>query len=154
MATLKYCFLTITLYEPCSDSSGDSAQLKPLSVIFFAQVNLRTMTPSGLLSVKLFGNELDLFTLKDLQWLEEDDLPLVDIIDLLRTLSRGIDKTYTKSIVFLEESYVVPTCLGIPLNLSINGTSVTSVHVQGKADLLNMFWGKKRAVVKGTVKPR
>ena len=112
------------------------------------------MTPSGLLSVKLFGNELDLFTLKDLQWLEEDDLPLVDIIDLLRTLSRGIDKTYTKSIVFLEESFVVPTCLGIPLNLSINGTSVTSVHVQGKADLLNMFWGKKRAVVKGTVKPR
>ena len=104
--------------------------------------------------MKLFGSELNLFTLKDLEWLEEDDIPLADIIDLLRTLSRGVDKTYTKSIVFLEESYIVPTCLGIPLNLSINGTSVSSVHVQGKADLLGMFWGKKSAVMKGTIKPR
>lgn len=118
------------------------------------QVNLRTMSPSALLSLKLFGGELNLFTLKDLQWLEEDDIPLADIIDLLRTLSRGIDKTYTKSVLFLEESYVVPTGLGIPLNLSLNGTVVSSMHVQGKADFLNMFWGKKSAVVKGTIKPR
>lgn len=112
------------------------------------------MTPSGFLSMKLFGNELDLFTLKDLEWLEEDDIPLADLIELLRTLSRGVDRTFTKSFLFLEETYVVPTCLGIPLNLSINGTSVTSVHVQGKAELLNLFWGKKKAVVKGTIKPR
>lgn len=135
-------------------TENERAKLQLLSVYFITQVNLRKMTPSGLLSVKLFGNELDLFTLKDLEWLEEDDIPLADIIELLRWLSKGIDKTYTKSIMFLEESYVVPTCLGIPLNLSINGTSVSSVHVQGKADLLGMFWGKKKAVVKGTVKPR
>lgn len=121
---------------------------------FCTQVNLRTMTPSGFLSLKIFGNELDLFTLKDLEWLEEDDIPLADLIELLRTLSRGVDRTFTKSVLFLEESYVIPTGLGIPLNLSINGTSVTSVHVQGKADLLNLFWGIKKAVVKGTVKPR
>lgn len=121
---------------------------------FVTQVNLRTMTPSGFLSLKLFGNELDLFTLKDFQWLEEDDIPLADLIDLLRTLSRGVERTYTKSVLFLEETYVIPTCLGIPLNLSINGTSVTSVHVKGKADLLNLFWGIKSAVVKGTIKPR
>lgn len=112
------------------------------------------MTPSGLLSLKLFGSELNLFTLKDFEWLKEDDIPIADIIDLLRWLSKGVDKTYTKSILFLEESYVIPTCLGIPLNLSINGTSVSTVHVQSKADLLHMFWGKKRAVIKGTVKPR
>ena len=112
------------------------------------------MTPSGFLSLKLFGNELDLFTLKDLKWLQEDDIPLVDIIDFIRRLSKGINETYTKSMVFMEETYVIPTCLGIPLNVSINGTSVGSVHVHGKADLLNMFWGKKRAVLKGTIKPR
>ena len=112
------------------------------------------MTPSGFLSLNLFGNDFDLFTLKDLEWLEEDDIPLADLIELLRMLSRGVDKTFTKSVLFLEETYVIPTCLGLPLNLSINGTSVTSVHVQGKADLLNMFWGVKKAVVKGTVKPR
>lgn len=112
------------------------------------------MTPSGFLSLKLFGNDFDLFTLKDLEWLEEDDIPLADLIELLRMLSRGVDKTFTKSVLFLEETYVIPTCLGLPLNLSINGTSVTSVHVQGKADLLNMFWGTKKAVIKGTVKPR
>lgn len=112
------------------------------------------MTPSGLLSLKLFGNELDLFRLKDLEWLEDDDIPIADLIELLRALSKGVDKTFTKSFLFLEETYIIPTCLGIPLNLSINGTSVTSVHVQGKADLLSLFWGNKRAVVKGTVKPR
>lgn len=112
------------------------------------------MTPSGFLSLKLFGNELDLFTLKDLKWLQEDDIPLVDIIDFIRRLSKGIDETYTKSMVFMEETYVIPTCLGIPLNVSINGTSVGSVYVHGKADLLNMFWGKKSAVLKGTIKPR
>lgn len=127
---------------------------KPFFVLFAIQVNLRTMTPSGFLSLKLFGNDFDLFTLKDLEWLEEDDIPLADLIELLRMLSRGVDKTFTKSVLFLEETYVIPTCLGLPLNLSINGTSVTSVHVQGKADLLNMFWGIKKAVVKGTVKPR
>ena len=112
------------------------------------------MTPSGFLSLKLFGNELDIFTLKDLEWLEEGDIPLVDIVDILWKLSNGVKKTYTKSAVFLDESYVIPTCLGIPLNLSINGTAVSTVHVEGKADLSGMFWGKKNAVIKGTIKPR
>lgn len=112
------------------------------------------MSPSGFLSLKLFGNELDLFTLKDLEWIQEDDIPLADIIDFIRRLSKGINETYTKNMVFMEETYVIPTCLGIPLNVSINGTSVGSVYVHGKADLLNMFWGKKSAIVKGTIKPR
>ena len=112
------------------------------------------MTPSGFLSLKLFGNELDLFTLEDLQWLQEDDIPLTDIIELMHSLSKGINRTYTKSLVFMDETYVIPTCLGIPLNLSINGSAITSLYVKGKADLLNMFWGKKRALVKGTIKPR
>ncbi|XP_068740726.1 uncharacterized protein [Montipora capricornis] len=118
-----------------------------------SKVNLRKMTPSGFLSLKLFGNELDLFTLEDLQWLQEDDIPLTDIIELMQSLSKGINRTYTKSLVFMDETYVIPTCLGIPLNLSINGSAITSLYVKGKADLLNMFWGKKRALVKGTIKP-
>ena len=89
----------------------------------------------------------------ELNWLNED-IPLFEVFEKLRELSRGVNETFTKSHLFLDYDYVIPTCLGIPLNVSVNGTAVVSLHVEGKADLLGIFWTGRKVVVHGKVKPR
>ena len=119
----------------------------------YFKVNLRKLSPSAALSFKLFGMELDMFTLKEMSWFNED-IPLFEVFDTLRKMSRGLNKTFTKSALFLEYNHVIPTCLGIPLNISVNGSSVMSLHVEGKADLLGLFWKGKQVVVNGKIRPR
>lgn len=84
---------------------------------------------SGFFFLKLFGNEFDLFRLKDFEWLEDDDIFIVDLIELLWVFLKGVDEIFIKSFLFLEEIYIILICFGILLNLSINGIFVISVYV-------------------------
>ena len=52
---------------------------------------------------------------------------------LLRAIQgKGID--FTKSLSFLDARYVVPTLLGFPLTLAVNGTAVVQLKVAGEID--------------------
>ncbi|XP_031551894.1 apolipophorins-like [Actinia tenebrosa] len=113
----------------------------------------RTSTPSGLFSIKLFGNELALFTLKDLKWLQHE-VPMLDWVEMLINLRNGVDDMYTKHWLFLQDSFTIPTSIGLPLTLSLNGTAVGSVHVSAKGDLHSWFWDWRPSIkFKGSVKP-
>lgn len=133
--------------------SKDSCSL--ITNVVYLKVNLRKLSPTAALSLRLFGMDVDMWTLKEMGWLNEDlDIPLFEVFEKLRELSRGINKTFTKSVLFLEDNFVVPTCLGVPLNVSVNGTAVGSLHVDGKADLLGFFWKTRPVIVNGKLRPR
>ncbi|XP_068726618.1 uncharacterized protein [Montipora capricornis] len=108
--------------------------------------------PSGSISMKMFGNELRLASFDDIGWLN-DEIDKVNVIDFLLMMAKGGEKTFSKSLMFLDAQTVVPTILGLPLKLSAKGTTVASVELAGKFDIRNMFWGKMSFDIRGHIKP-
>ena len=47
--------------------------------------------------------------------------------------------TYERSTIFLDGKIEVPTVVGLPLNLAVNGTSSVSLIAKHKIDLANIF---------------
>ncbi len=100
--------------------------------------------------MRIFGNEIrfddfhgfDTETIKEkfnyLQWLIE--------------LAKDHEIDATKSIQFLDSSLVVPTAVGLPLKLSVEGTAVMDVKVRGKLDLRNL--AAAELDIDGSVRPR
>ena len=116
-------------------------------------MKIERKTPTGSLSFKVFGHELQFLSFDDIDWLQ-GEADSINVIDTLINIARGGKVTYTKSFMFLEADYEVPTALGFPLKLAVNGSAVSSVDLKGKFDIRNMFWGKKKFDVRGFVTPR
>ena len=116
-------------------------------------MQIERKNPTGALSLKLFGHEIQFLSFEDIDWLQ-GEADTINVIDTLINLARGGKVTYTKSFMFLEADYVIPTGLGIPLKLAVNGSGVGSVTLKGKFDIRDMFWGKKKLDVRGFVTPR
>jgi hypothetical protein len=51
----------------------------------------------------------------------------------------GSDIDFRRSSIFLDGSIVVPTASGLPLKLSVNGTSTVGLKSSTKLDLSNFF---------------
>lgn len=113
----------------------------------------RKHTPSGAISVNLFGNEMRLASFDDINWLQSE-ADNINMVDFLIKLARGGNKTFTKSMMFLDAETTIPTILGLPLKLDAKGTTVVSVLMNGKFDIRNMFWGPMAFDVRGHLKPR
>ena len=60
----------------------------------------------------------------------------------------------TKSIQFLDSSLVVPTVVGLPLKLSVDGTAVMDVKIRGKLDLRNIGAAPRSLDIDGSIRPR
>ena len=107
--------------------------------------------PHATYYVKVFGNELrygdfhglDMETLKDklnyLDWL----------IELAK--DHSFDQTY--STMFLDTTVNIPTCMGMPLKLSVDGTATVNLKVRGKMDIRQLFTSPASMDVTGTVSP-
>ena len=116
-------------------------------------MKIERKNPSGALSFKVFGHELQFLNFDDIDWLQ-GEADKINVIDTLINIARGGKYTFTKSFMFLEADHVVPTGLGLPLKLALNGSAVSSLSLKGKFDIRNMFWGKKKFDVRGYVTPR
>ena len=116
-------------------------------------MKIERKNPTGALSLKVFGHELQFLSFEDIDWLQ-GEADSINVIDTLINIARGGKITYTKSFLLLEADHVIPTGLGIPLKLAVNGSGVSSVTLKGKFDIRNMFWGKKKFDVRGFVTPR
>ena len=102
--------------------------------------------------IRIFGNEIryddfhgfDIDTIKEkfnyLQWLIE--------------LAKEHEIDATKSIQFLDSSLVVPTVVGLPLKLSVDGTAVMDVKIRGKLDLRNIGAAPRSLDIDGSIRPR
>merc|ERR1712048_1010587 len=96
--------------------------------------------------------ELRVMSYDDLYWLI-DEIDNMNVIQLMTDVARGGHKTFTKSVMFLEMSHMVPTGMGLPLKMKLTGSTVASLELDGKFDIRNMFWGPGSIHVKGSIKP-
>ena len=61
---------------------------------------------------------------------------------------------YTKSYMFLDSELTVPTAVGMPLKLAIDGTATVNVKLNGKMDVRQMFSNPSTVDINGSIKPR
>jgi hypothetical protein len=113
----------------------------------------KQLSPAASAYIKVLGNELGFANLDDLRNL----IPNISISDIpswsniMRLLADGIDYNVTRSYMFLEGNHVIPTGMGLPLNISINGTAVVGLRVMGKFDMRKYM--QQHVVASGLVAP-
>ncbi|XP_052103584.1 uncharacterized protein LOC127737090 [Mytilus californianus] len=105
----------------------------------------------GDLYMRVFGNEL-LFTrftgLSDVT----DGKP-INILDILTTLAKKQEYSFTQSYVFLDSSVIIPTMAGFPLNLTIDGSATVDLRASGKMDLTKITDRSPSLSLNGYMKP-
>ncbi|GFO03307.1 apolipophorin [Plakobranchus ocellatus] len=83
--------------------------------------------------LRLFGNEFDFrhFNQEELTGVKEN----LKADDILKTLAKGRDLKWTQSALFLDSTMYVPTVAGMPLAISVNGTTTMDLRAEAKMDL-------------------
>lgn len=116
------------------------------------RVNMKLSSPQALLSLKVFGNEIQMFTLEDIPFLN-GKLDNLNIIKELYDLTKGKQRTFKRNIIILEVSHSVPTILGLPLKIGVNSSAVITTDVKGRVVTNNLLFGPKSVTMHGSLKP-
>lgn len=103
------------------------------------------------MSLKIFGNELRYWDLTDFTNIEKDDF---NILDLLIELAKEREVEWSRSAMFLDSEITIPTVLGLPLKLSVNGTATVDMKLGGKIDLRQIAVSPNSMDINGYIKPR
>lgn len=101
--------------------------------------------PFGSMYLKIFGNEMWYSNLDFLRSQRES----FDLNNFLRELAREQDVEFSKSFMFLDATYTIPTGNGFPLRLAINGTASVGLKVGGKFDVRSL----KQVDIRGRFQP-
>lgn len=94
--------------------------------------------PSASLYTRVFGNELQY---AQFHGFEEVISSLSDVttFDVVRRITQQKDIDFAKSIVIIDGSYMIPTCIGLPMNLALNGSATVGFKLQGHANIKDLF---------------
>lgn len=103
----------------------------------------------GSVYMRVFGNEVKYVNLKRLQ--RSDNLYNFDLDAFFSKLIRDGSVSYTYSDMFLDSSMIIPTMIGFPLNLTVNGTLTTGLTGTGRVDLRRP---KALMLLDGNIEPR
>ncbi|PSN46112.1 hypothetical protein C0J52_17248 [Blattella germanica] len=120
-----------------SDTNSLENSINQLSEQFDAKSKLEK-DPYASVYTRVFGNELrysEFHGLKDILGVLND----ASSFDIVRKFSREEDIDHTKSFILIDGLYSVPTCIGLPLNLDLNGTAVVSFKLRGHANIKDLF---------------
>jgi hypothetical protein len=99
---------------------------------------------------KVFGNEIMFQELTSDDWAQLQDF---NILNFLIRLAEPKKVDVTKNYQFLDSSLIVPTCVGLPLNLTVNGSASVSLDVDGNIDLRNFAASPRNLDINGHIKP-
>ena len=87
---------------------------------------------------RIFGNEIqysEFHGLKDLMTTLKD----FPTFDIMRNISQVGNIDFTKSFVIVDGLYSIPTYVGLPMNLNLNGTAALSFKMQGHVNIKDLF---------------
>lgn len=115
-------------------------------------VNMKPSKPTAHFNIKVMGQEMRVMSYDDLFYMI-DQIDNSNVIQKLMDIAKGGHKTFSKSMLFMEMTHIVPTGVGMPLKLKLTGSTVATVEMDGKFDIRNMFWGPGSVIVKGYFKP-
>jgi len=111
---------------------------------------LNRADPKAAAYLKLFGNELRYWDLSDFHKVEGDDF---NLLDLLIKLADENEVEWSKSTMFLDSELSIPTVLGLPLKLTVNGTATVDLKMGGKMDLRQLASYPNSMDINGYIKP-
>ncbi|KAL4235628.1 hypothetical protein ACF0H5_004023 [Mactra antiquata] len=130
-------------------------QLAKLSKKKFSELKKEAKSPMDLLRgaiyMRTFGNEIS-YNMFGANNGISDSMSEFDVYNFLQKLRNNEEQetVFTKNVMFLDTSYTIPTVVGLPLKLSINGTASVSMNVGGQVDIKNP---KSRVVIEGNFEP-
>lgn len=102
--------------------------------------------------MRMFGNELSYNSFNGFESLLSGDS--FNILEMLISMSKNHDYSFTQNIMFLDTSMIIPTSAGFPLNLTINGTATIDMKASGKADLRKLGTSPSSLLISGSIQPR
>lgn len=102
--------------------------------------------------MRIFGNEIRYGDFHD--WDPSTMKDKFNFLNFLIDLASEHNIDVTKSLMFLDASIAIPTSVGLPLTLSVDGTSSTSLKVKGKADIRQLFANPSNLDITGSISPR
>ncbi|KAK3927268.1 Apolipophorin, partial [Frankliniella fusca] len=111
--------------SPTADAENSIAKL---SSAFDARHRL-PQEPHGELYARVFGNEMHYSRFHGLQELAENTDSFAHPMRTLLALLRRSEVDVTKSFVFLDAAYTLPTASGMPLELTANGSATLGLQV-------------------------
>jgi len=94
--------------------------------------------PSASVYTRVFGNELyytQLHGLKEMLHTIHD----ASSFSIVKKIMQERDIDFTKSLVLIDGSYIIPTCVGFPLNLALNGSATVGLKLNGYANVKDLF---------------
>ena len=102
--------------------------------------------------MKLFGN------LMRYGIVNSDDLGTakskLNYLDLLIWLANEKSIDFRKNIKFIDASFTIPTAIGMPLRMRVEGTASVQLQIDGKADLRQVMTKPRSIDINGAIKPR
>ena len=101
--------------------------------------------------LRVFGNEIrtgELFNL-DVDAIKNR----FNFLDWLIQLAKDHQVDITRNFQFIDNSITIPTGLGLPLKLSVEGTATVSLSANGKIDIRQMFSSPSVFDINGSVRP-
>ena len=104
--------------------------------------------PRASLYIKLFNNELNFWDFANLG----DNEP--NFSEMLLALSQRQEYNARRSLAVLDSQLRIPTIIGLPLEVTVDGNAVVDVGVGGKLDLRQVLESRAGFDLEGFVKPR
>lgn len=73
--------------------------------------------------------------------------------DVLNNLLKGGQVSFTQSVMFLDSTLIIPTALGLPLNLTVNGSTSVDLKATHNMDVKKLFANSQAFEVEATLNP-
>ncbi|KAM7379044.1 hypothetical protein PAMP_004619 [Pampus punctatissimus] len=112
--------------------TNTNTYLNQARAMLFGRRKMEKNMPKCLVGVKVFGNELNVFTCGDL-YNQINQLSL-SAAGLAVRLLKGHEVQLNHRVVLMTEELVLPSLSGLPIKLGINMTSLLSLHLKGNAN--------------------
>ncbi|XP_026169161.1 uncharacterized protein LOC113134139 [Mastacembelus armatus] len=110
-------------------SSSTNSYLNQARAMLFGRRNPEEGKPRCWVSVKVFGNELSVFTCEDLN--NQVNRLSLSMAGLAVKLLKGHEVQLNHRAVLMTEELILPSLSGLPVKLAINMTSLISLHLKG-----------------------
>lgn len=102
--------------------------------------------------MRIFGNELASWDFAGFG--KSGQKEQFNFLEFLIKLAQEHQMEYTKSFMFLDSEVHIPTVIGMPLKLSVNGTATIDLKVGGKLDIRKAGATPSSFDINGYIKPR
>ncbi len=109
--------------------------------------------PDASMYFKMFGSELGYLDIEKIKTRFTEMQSSVNPLKILINLAKEQTHELIKNAVLTDNSWSVPTVIGLPLKLAVNGTVSMKVRTSGKVDIRGFLMPKKSFEISGIVEP-